>query len=161
MTLKDLLAQAAEDEYKTYDGIQLIKDNKYNFWRVAMSKDGKHVVCATRKVQIYKVTGYDTVEGGPNVSDMDMEHVKSLHVRNGFIAVSRAGCPRAKLFSLETGKEVRKITCKKAIAQIDFLYDNQYCAVLQQELIPNEAPLPPKMTIYAYNKKDNEQKEDQ
>eukprot|EP01084_Bolivina_argentea_P088437 159669_1 len=152
MTLKELLAEEKEDEYKIYEGITLIKDDKYAFWRVCFSEDGNYVCCATRKVQIFKITGKDTVEKGPNVSDMDNDHVRSLRIRKGLILTARMGCARAKLFTISTGKEFKQIKSKKAVCQSDFLCDDSYCAILQQELIPNQAPKPPSMRLFQYNK---------
>ena len=83
---------------------------------------------------------------------MDNDHVRSLHIRNGYILTSRMGCPNSRLFSLETGKEFKKVKCKKAIAQADFLCDDKYAAILQQELIPNQAPKAPSMRLFEYNK---------
>mmetsp|Transcript_9886 Transcript_9886/g.15837 ORF Transcript_9886/g.15837 Transcript_9886/m.15837 type:complete len:932 (-) Transcript_9886:265-3060(-) len=152
MTLKELLEQEADDEFKTYDGIAVYKDEKYNFWRIRVSKDGQTLVTATRKVRIFTITSKDSIEEGPNVSDMDNDHVKSLNLRNGYVLTARMGCPRAKLFHMSSGKEFKTIKCKKAIAQSDFLCDDSYCVVLQQELIPNEAPRAPSMRLYQYNK---------
>eukprot|EP01084_Bolivina_argentea_P005343 10089_1 len=152
MTLKELLAQEDDDEFKSYDGIELYKDDKYNFWRICVSKDGKTLVTATRKLMIFKITSKDTIESGPNVSDLDNDHVKSLNLRGGYMLTARAGCTRAKLFDLATGKDYKTIKCKKAICQSDFLCDDSYCVVLQQELIPNQAPKPPSMKLYQYNK---------
>lgn len=140
-------------EYEAYDGTTLVTDAKYAYWRVAVSDDGQYVCCGTRKLQIYPITGKKTVNVGPNVSDMDMDHVRSLHLRNGLMLVTRAGCNRAKLFDIESGKEVKKMSCKIAVAQADFLYDNAYIVLLQQLLIPNEPPKPPKMTLCCYDKK--------
>jgi len=153
MTLKELLDEAKDDdEFKTYEGIELFKDDKYNFWRIRISKDGKTLVTATRKIKIFNITGKDSIEEGPNVTDMDNDHVKSLNLRNGYILTSRAGCIRSKLFDIKNGKEIKTIKCRKAIAQSDFLCDDSYCVVLQQELIPNEPPKAPSMRLYQYNK---------
>ena len=152
MTLKELLAEAHDDEFKSYDGIQCFKDEKYNFWRIRVSRDGKTLVTATRKVRIFNITGKDSIELGPNVSDMDNDHVKSLNIKNGYVLTARMGCPRAKLFDIQTGKEFKVVKCKKAICQSDFLCDDSYAVVLQQELIPNEAPRAPSMRLYQYNK---------
>eukprot|EP00485_Elphidium_margaritaceum_P000115 CAMPEP_0202693910 /NCGR_PEP_ID=MMETSP1385-20130828/7911_1 /ASSEMBLY_ACC=CAM_ASM_000861 /TAXON_ID=933848 /ORGANISM="Elphidium margaritaceum" /LENGTH=952 /DNA_ID=CAMNT_0049349665 /DNA_START=33 /DNA_END=2891 /DNA_ORIENTATION=- len=151
MTLKELLDQEMDDEFKSYDGIQIYKDESYNFWRIRVSKDGQSLVTATRKIQIFKITGKDSIEAGPNVSDMDNDHVKSLHLRKGYILTARMGCPRAKMFDM-SGKELKVIKCKKAICQSDFLCDDSFAVVLQQELIPNEAPRQPVMKLYQYNK---------
>merc|ERR1712187_904423 len=152
MTLKDLLSQANNEEFKSYEGIELFKDPKYHFWRIKISKDGKTLVTATRKINIFEITSKDSIVDGPNVMDMDNDHVRSLNLRNGMILTSRSGCPRSKLFDVQTGKEMKSIKCKKAIAQSDFLCDDAYCVVLQQELIANEAPKVPSMRLYQYNK---------
>jgi WD40 repeat protein/uncharacterized coiled-coil protein SlyX len=152
MSLKELLNEIEDDEYKTYEGVVLSKDPKYAYWKVDMTADGKHVCCATRKPHVYAITGRTTVESGPNISDTDMEHIRSLHLRKNMVLITRAGCTRAKLFDAHTGKQIRKMQCKVAVAQADFLFDDAHVVILQQELIANEAPREPKMTLYCYDK---------
>eukprot|EP01083_Nonionella_stella_P145839 457839_1 len=152
MTLKELLEQEKDDEFKTYDAIQIYKDERYNFWRICVSADGNTLVTASRKIKIFEITAKDSIKEGPNVQDMDNDHVKSLNLRGAYLLTARQGCPRAKLFSLKDAKEFKTVKCKKAVAQSDFLCDDSYCVVLQQELIPNEAPRAPSMKLYQYNK---------
>lgn len=159
-TLQGLLDEAnfAADDFGTYKGITLYKDEKYGVWRLRVSSDGKILVAATRKIMVFNIEGTASVVKGVNVSDPDNEHVKSLNVKNGFILTARAGCVRSKMWSMENGKQHKVFKAKKAIAQSDFLCDDKWCVVLQQELIANEAPKAPSMKLYQYKNKTPELK---
>jgi len=152
MTLKELMDDAFNDEFKTYDGIKLYQDEKYGFSRVRISEDGNTLATATRKIMLFSVTSADSLSAGPKVMDSDNDHVKSLNFKDGLVLTSRSGCARSKMWSAADGKQFKVIKCKKAIAQSDFLCDNEWAVVLQQELVANEAPKAPSMRLYQYNK---------
>ena len=59
---------------------------------------------------------------------------------------------------MDSGKQHKVFKAKKAIAQSDFLCDDKWCVVLQQELIANEAPKAPSMKLYQYKNKTPELK---
>jgi len=130
----------------------LYKDEKYGVWKLRVSDDGNTLVAATRKIMLFDISDINntgTMVKGPNVSDTDSEHVKSLNVKDGYVVTSRAGCVRSKVWSMD-GQRQKLLKGKKAIAQSDFLCDDKWCVTLQQELIANEAPRAPVMKLHQY-----------
>ena len=124
-SLSELLADESMASIKHCKGVIIANDGKYPFWKLCLSKSGQTVVCASRKVRIFTIKGNpsinkENVSGGPNVSDADLDHVRSLKLRNGNLLLCRTLVPRAKLFDVNSGKEVKKIGCKAPVQAVMF-----------------------------------------
>mmetsp|Transcript_78946 Transcript_78946/g.96515 ORF Transcript_78946/g.96515 Transcript_78946/m.96515 type:complete len:864 (-) Transcript_78946:84-2675(-) len=139
LTVKDLLEEKDEYAFTEHSGITLERDTKYPFWRVSITDDNnnKIVCCASRKVRVFNILDDGKIEEKVKVMDDDMDHVKSLHIKNGMLLTSRQLCGRVKLFDLKTGKQIAKFNSKKPIAQTDFMSDNKTICALQQEFDKN------------------------
>ena len=74
-TLQSLLDEHSfeADEFGTFRGVTLYKDEKYAIWRLRVSADGQTLVAATRKIMVFGIAGTASIVKGPNVSDTDNE----------------------------------------------------------------------------------------
>jgi len=132
------------DDVRKYQGTILQKDTRYPFWRVAVSTNGKYVCCASRKINIFVSSDNELkVNDGPRVNDGDSDHVRSLRILDNYLLISRTTVPKTKIFDLTDGKEIKAFSCKKAVAQVDFLCDNFHIIVCQQEEIKANQPIKP------------------
>lgn len=157
ISLAELLADDSLDKIKHIKGVIIEKDGKYPFWRLCISQSGNIVCCASRKVRIFKIkpnsnpTKNGSITKGPSVSDGDLDHVKTLKLRNGYLLVCRPPVPRAKLFNVTSGQEFKKLTCKLPVTRADFLADNAHIICCQQEMVKNEPPRPCVMKLFKFS----------
>jgi len=150
-SVQELLANKLDNVQK-FQSTVIQKDNRYPFWRIAISSNGKYVCCASRKVNIFFSTdksATDVIEG-PRITDADSDHVRTLRICDNLLLVSRTSVARIKLFDLKDGKEIKIFGCKKPVSQADFLCDNKHIIICQQEIKQNELPKPCIMKIVAH-----------
>lgn len=155
-SLSELLADESMPTLKHCKGVIIGTDKDYPFWKLALSNNGKNVICASRKVRIFNINGNPTqtenVSKGPNVTDSDLEHVRSLKLRNGKLLLCRTLVPRAKLFDIRDGKEIKKFNCKAPVQAVEFLADNAHIVICTQEYSA-ESCFPPLMKLVSYSDK--------
>ncbi|ETO06321.1 hypothetical protein RFI_31077, partial [Reticulomyxa filosa] len=135
---------------KTIKGKELSKDDRYPWWQVNPTEDGKTIVAGGRKICVFAFDG-DKVSPGPNVTDTDTDHIECLRVKQGMVLICRKNTPRAKVFDLATGKEMHKIQYKSNVVKVDFLHDLQHVAVCCQ-VWEKEKIKPPTMTLWNLKK---------
>jgi len=125
---------------------ELAKDDRYPWWQVQATDDGKLLVGGGRKICIFAFDG-DKVNAGPSVVDTDTDHIDTLRVKRNMILVCRKNTPRAKLFDLASGKEINKCQYKTNVAKVDFLYNLQHIVVCCQ-VWEKDSLKPPTMNLW-------------
>ena len=128
----------------------LDKNERYPYQRVMPSEDLKFVVAGARKLFCFNFdAGGKAVSKGPRMTDTDADFTKSVKVRHGMVAICRQNTPRAKVFDLTSGKEIKKAGYKHPCAFVDFVYDMQHCVVCCQEMKGKKA-VPPQMKLWKF-----------